>query len=80
MRGEFPISGCVINSRGNVTADASIRHWVIVTDVLPVGTGGWLRIYNPFPNQEEVYEYNMFMSSSETGAGLWVRPGGNGNP
>ena len=74
MRDEFPISGCVITRTGKVKADANIRHWVIVEDVLPVGSSGWVRIYNPFQNQEEVYEYNMFMTSAGTGTGLWVMP------
>jgi hypothetical protein len=74
MRGEFAISGCGITSSGIVKADGHIRHWVIVEDVLPVGSSGWVRIYNPFQNQEEVYEYDMFMTSAGTGTGLWIMP------
>jgi hypothetical protein len=73
-QGQFPISGCGINSVGKVKADGKIRHWVVVEDILPVGNSGWVRIYNPFNNQEEVYNYDLFMASAGTGAGLWVTP------
>jgi len=33
-----------------------------------------VRIYNPFHNQEEVYEYNLFMASAGTSTGLWIDP------
>jgi hypothetical protein len=71
--GEFAISGCGIDGIGNIKADGSIRHWVILEDVLPVGNSGWVRIYNPFQNREEVYEYNLFMLSVGTGIGLWIQ-------
>jgi hypothetical protein len=74
LSGEFAISGCGINRSGVVKKDGNIRHWVVVEDVYPVSNSGWVRIYNPFQNQEEVYEYNMFLESAGTGAGLWVRP------
>lgn len=73
-RGEFAISGCGITASGRIKAESNIRHWVIVEDVLPVGNSGWVRVYNPFQNQEEVYEYNMFMASTGTGTGLWIKP------
>ncbi len=71
-RGQFAIAGCQINARGKVLPKAPIHHWVIVEDVLPVGTSGWVRIYNPFPNQEEVYNFNDFITSSGGSNGLWV--------
>jgi len=72
--GQTVIAGCVINSVGVVKRDATIRHWVVLEDVLPVGNSGWVRIYNPFHNQEEVYEYNLFMASAGTSTGLWIDP------
>ena len=71
-QGQFAISGCGINSAGKVKADGKIRHWVIVEDIIPVGNSGWVRIYNPFNNQEEIYTYHLFMTSAGTGTGLWV--------
>ena len=73
-QGQFAISGCGIDSAGKVKADGKIRHWAIVEDILPVGNNGWVRIYNPFNNQEEVYSYDLFIASAGTGAGLWVTP------
>ena len=69
---QFAIAGCEINSIGKVLANGKIRHWVVVEDVLPVGNNGWVRIYNPFHNQEEVYDYNTFMTSAGTGTGIWL--------
>ena len=72
LEGEFAISGCGINSAGKVKANGAIRHWVVVEDVLPVSNSGWVRVYNPFQNREEVYEFNMFLASAGTGMGLWI--------
>jgi len=72
--GQFVLAGCGINQAGVVLADGKIRHWVVILDLLPVGNSGWVRVYNPFFNQEEVYEYNLFIRSSGVGAGLWIFP------
>jgi len=72
LDGQFAISGCGINSSGKVKAKGSIRHWVVVEDVLPVSNSGWVRVYNPFQNREEVYELNLFLASAGTGMGLWI--------
>ena len=40
---------------------------VVVEDVLPVGNSGWVRIYNPFNNCEEVYPYDVFLASGGGG-------------
>ncbi len=72
--GQFAIVGCGINSAGRVKADGKIRHWVVLEDILPVGNSGWVRVYNPFMNRDEVYNYTMFIASSGVGAGLWVTP------
>ncbi len=72
LNGEFAISGCSITSGGKVKEGEGIRHWVVVEDVLPVGNSGWVRLYNPFHNRSEVYEYETFMRSAGTGVGMWV--------
>lgn len=74
QQGEFVLAGCGINRSGDVLSDGTIRHWVVILDVLPAGNSGWVRVYNPFFNREEVYEYNLFMTSSGVGAGMWIRP------
>jgi hypothetical protein len=73
--GQFAIVGCGINSGGKVKADGKIRHWVILEDLIPCGNSGWVRVYNPFMNREEVYNYSLFMTSAGVGAGLWITPG-----
>jgi len=70
--GQLAISGCGINSNGKIKADGRIRHWVVILDILPAGNDGWVRVYNPFHNRDEVYNYNLFMRSAGIGGGLWV--------
>ena len=72
--GQFAIVGCGINSAGKVLSNGKIRHWVVLEDIIPVGSSGWVRVYNPFYNRDEVYNYSMFIDSSGSGAGLWVDP------
>ncbi len=58
---------------GTLSNDKTTRHWIVLEDVIPVGNSGWVRIYNPFRNREEVYEYNVFMQSvGQFGIGLLV--------
>lgn len=60
------LSGAVFN-------DTTTRHWIVLEDVIPVGNGGWMRIYNPFRNREEVYLYEHFIQSvGQFGIGLLV--------
>ncbi|MFH2102324.1 MAG: hypothetical protein ABIJ39_03070 [Chloroflexota bacterium] len=61
--GRVAITGVRIGGRGPVDPEKHIDHWVVLLDVLPVGASGWVRIYNPFLNQEEVYLYDTFMDS-----------------
>ena len=68
--GQYVIAGCGINSSGKLKADGKIRHWVVLEDVIPCGNSGWVRVYNPFMNREEVYTYNLFLQSVGVGAGL----------
>lgn len=72
--GQLAIVGCGINSVGKIKADGKIRHWVILEDLIPSGNSGWVRVYNPFNNQEEVYNYTLFMASAGIGTGLWIVP------
>jgi len=58
---------------GSVNNDKTTRHWVVLEDLIPVGNDGWVRIYNPFRNREEVYTYNTFiLSVGQFGLGLLV--------
>lgn len=58
---------------GKVAGDKTTRHWIVLEDVHPVGNSGWVRIYNPFRNREEIYTYDYFMLSvGQFGLGLLV--------
>lgn len=58
---------------GRESGDKTTRHWVVLEDVVPVGNDGWVRIYNPFRNREEVYTFEVFIQSvGQFGIGLWV--------
>lgn len=64
-----------VTQSGVVKSHSPIRHWVVLEDVLRVGNSGWLRVYNPFPNREEVYRFDdVFDMPSRSSIGLWVEP------
>lgn len=71
--GKIGIVGTGINSAGIVLPKGKIRHWVVLTDIVPSGNNGWVRVYNPFHNREEVYLYDDFIASSGVGSGLWIQ-------
>lgn len=53
-----------------------IGHWVVVDKVQPNGiNGGWVELYNPFPNKRQEYSYDEFIISCSTPywCGLWVK-------
>jgi len=71
--GKKAILGVGITNRGEVAINGSIRHWVVLEEIIKMGNGGWVRIYNPFFNQEEVYPYrNIFDAGISSSLGLWV--------
>jgi hypothetical protein len=52
-----------------------LNHWVVLDKVSPNGiNGGWVELYNPFPNRREEYSYDEFMRSVGpfSSNGLWV--------
>jgi hypothetical protein len=64
-----------VTQAGAVKSHSRIRHWVVVEDIRCVGSSGWLRVYNPFPNREEVYRFDeVFDMPSRSSIGLWVEP------
>jgi hypothetical protein len=65
-----------VTPHGVVSSRSPIRHWVVVEDILRIGSGGWLRIYNPFTNREETYLFDeVFDLPARDSIGLWVEPG-----
>lgn len=66
--------------QGDLTGRLSgqgLGHWVVVDKVSPNGknggNGGWVEIYNPFPNKKQEYSYDEFMQSFAGTLGLWVK-------
>lgn len=71
--GKKAILGIGITNKGECSVNGSIRHWIVVEDIVRMGNGGWVRIYNPFFNREEVYPYrNLFDVGISSSLGLWV--------
>ena len=71
--GRKAIIGVGINRNGEASYNASIRHWLVVSDIVRMGNSGWVRVYNSYFNQEEVYPYQrIFNTGVATGIGLWV--------
>jgi hypothetical protein len=71
--GKIAIIGTGITPKGEISMNASIRHWLLITDVVRMGNGGWVRVYNGYFNQEEVYPYrNLFDLGISSSMGLWL--------
>jgi hypothetical protein len=71
--GKKAIVGVGLTKNGEAAYNASIRHWLVITDIVRMGNNGWVRVYNSYFNQEEVYPYQrIFNTGIATGIGLWV--------
>jgi hypothetical protein len=67
--------GTGITYDGKLKWGSHIRHWVVIEDLIRVGNNGWVRVYNPFSDKEEVYPYNVvFDAASGSVIGLLVEP------
>jgi hypothetical protein len=77
----FVLAGVNINSTTGRLQPAGVAHWVVVTKITPRGNlvggnGGWVELYNSFPNCWEEYSYREFMDSfrgSSAGTTLWIK-------
>ncbi|HSO14274.1 MAG TPA: SH3 domain-containing protein, partial [Anaerolineales bacterium] len=71
--GKKAIIGTGLTTKGVVAYNASIRHWLVVEDIVRMGNSGWVRVYNSYFNREEIYPYqHIFNTGVATGIGLWV--------
>jgi hypothetical protein len=71
--GKKAIIGIGLNSKGEASINGTIRHWLLIEDIVRMGNTGWVRVYNSFFNQEEVYPYrSLFDAGISTSLGLWV--------
>ncbi len=76
----YLVAGVRIKQGDNLTGRLSgqgIGHWVVLDKIFPNGkhggNGGWVEIYNPFPNKRQEYSYDEFMQSFAGTLGLWVK-------
>jgi hypothetical protein len=73
--GRMAIVGTGITYNGVLKWNSHIRHWVVIEDIIRVGSNGWVRVYNPFSDHEEVYPFDVvFDAVSGSAIGLWVEP------
>ena len=71
--GKKAIIGIGLTNKGEASITGTIRHWLVIEDIARMGNGGWVRVYNSFYNQEEVYPYrNLFDTGISSSLGLWV--------
>lgn len=74
--GKKAIIGIGLNNKGEASLTGTIRHWLVISDIVRMGNGGWVRVYNSFFNREEVYPYrNLFDTGISSSLGLWVETG-----
>ncbi len=69
------IAGVQIDPISGRLRGQGVNHWIVVDKVTPNGiNGGWVEIYNPYPNRREEYSYDEFMHSAgpATWNGIWV--------
>jgi len=71
--GKKALIGTGITNKGVISMNASIRHWLVVEEIVRMGSGGWVRVYNGYFNREEVYPYSsLFDMGISSSLGLWV--------
>ncbi len=80
LQTHYLVAGVHIRSTDKLTGKLSgqgTAHWVVVDKVVPNGrlggNGGWIEIYNPFPNKRQESSYEDFMRSFSGFYGLWVK-------
>lgn len=77
----FLLAGVNIHGTTGSLQPSGVAHWVVVTKLTPRGNlvggnGGWVELYNPFPNCWEEYSYREFMDAfrgSSAGTTLWIK-------
>ena len=70
----YLIAGVKIDSISGVLRGQGVGHWVVLDKITPNGiNGGWVELYNPFPNKRQEYSYNEFINSCGSPSGVWVK-------
>ncbi|HEY3475988.1 MAG TPA: hypothetical protein VGK56_15355, partial [Anaerolineales bacterium] len=77
----YLLAGVNISGRTGRLQPSGVAHWVVVTKLTPRGNlvggnGGWVELYNSFPNCWEEYSYREFMAAfrgMSEGTTLWIK-------
>jgi hypothetical protein len=72
----YLIAGVKIDRITGKLRAQGVGHWVVLDQVQPNGiNGGWVEIYNPFPNKRQEYSYDEFITAcgGPYWYGLWVK-------
>jgi len=70
----YLIAGVRIDNLTGKLRGQGVGHWVVLDKIKPYGVnGGWVELYNPFPNRRQEYSYDEFIdASSPNWSGIWV--------
>lgn len=66
------IAPCGVDSSGKIVPNGRIRHWVVWEGIVPYGTSGFFKIYNPMTNNIETIPIQLFMDSNPLGLQIGV--------
>lgn len=76
----YLVAGVRIKQSDKLTGRLSgqgLGHWVVVDKIFPngrhSGNGGWVEIYNPYPNRRQEYSYDEFIQAFNGYLGLLVK-------
>jgi hypothetical protein len=61
-----------IDAQTGYLKNSGVLHWVVLEEVLPDEFKGTVKLYNPFTNKLEHYEWNQLMASGGTPYGIVV--------
>lgn len=61
-----------ISAQTGYLQNSGVLHWVVLEDVIPDEFKGMVKLYNPFTNKLERYEWNQLVSSGGTPYGIVV--------
>jgi hypothetical protein len=71
----FLIASVKIDAYTGKLRGQGVGHWVVLDKIQPYGVnGGWVELYNPFPNRRQEYSYDEFIDSAgPSWGGIWVK-------
>ena len=72
----YLIAGVKIDLNSGKLRGQGIGHWVVLDKIVPNGiNGGWVELYNPFPNKRQEYSYDEFIKScgGPSWSGVWIK-------